>query len=87
MINDLIIDGRFITKRDTRREFLAKVILIGRTEDLKKMAAAAAKLDIDITQPAVDALEQIADRLSIFESEKVTPNSIMRRIDQFLKSN
>ena len=85
MISDNI-DFRFIINK---KGLLEKFINAMTVEELRKIIVVAEKLKIPRheTRPAVDVLFDIAGRLSILEIERISPQLIMQKIDNFLESN
>lgn len=58
-------------------------------KDLQMIKTAAIKLDILDweTQPTVDTVYEIALRLSIFESDIVSPTLVMNKIKEYVEAN
>lgn len=90
MINDYHFDTRFCVEPSARKVFLAIWIEMKfTTQDLKDIMNCADKLEITdyCTRPTVDVLYDIAEKLTLFESEIVEPHLVMNRIRTYLKSN
>ena len=58
-------------------------------KDLQMIKTAAIKLDIPDwkTKPTVDTVYEIALRLSIFESDIVSPTLVMDKIKEYVEAN
>jgi hypothetical protein len=84
MIRDSF-DGRFLKDKTVIRLFLTEWIQdMFTVEDLKMVAKAAEKLEIDPSQSTVEVLYQIACKLAVLENEIVSPLVIMDKIKEYL---